>query len=65
MSVTRPTLRPAAGLDCFAVAVVVAIAMIATSGEQHRREALVGIQWNSSSNVDGAHATGRRYATHS
>ena len=30
MSVTRPTLRPAAGLDCLAVAVVVAMAMIAT-----------------------------------
>ena len=42
--------EPAFGLVCLAVAVVVAMATIATIGEQHRREALVGIQWNSSWN---------------
>ena len=68
MSVTSPTLMSelAFGWDCLAVAVVAAMATIATIGEQRRREALVGIQWELLlERVDGAHATGRANGAHS
>ncbi len=56
----------AAGLAGFAAAVVAATAVIASvAASSIAARGFLVFSWNSSSNVDGAHATGRTYAAHS